>query len=125
MNKFKPLISTLAMPLAAVVFVLLTGAGCGNKTVTLTSAQSNAFDSAPAEVKQTWQKALAADKANDYVTANNLLDSLKTMKLDDAQTTALQTEYTAFSQRLWDAAQKNNPAAVKAAQEINKSKSRR
>lgn len=115
----------LAVPLALLALLMLTAAGCGQRGVKLSSAQSKAFDSAPAEVQQAWTKALAADKANDYVNAQTLLDSLKQMSLNEPQQQALDTERAAFGQRLWQAAEKNDPVAVKAVQEINKAKSKR
>lgn len=104
---------------------LLLATGCGQSSAKLTTEQSKTFDSAPAEVKQTWEKALAADKANDYVAAQTALDSLDKMILSDLQRKALEVESGNFGMRLWQAAEKNDPAAVKAVQEINKIKSRR
>ncbi len=114
-----------ALSLAILGFALILTAGCGPKAPTLSSSDRKAFDSAPAEVKQTWEKALAADKANDYVKAQNLLDSLAKMPLSNDQSNALQIESGTFGARLWQAAEKNDPAAVKAVQEINQSKDRR
>jgi hypothetical protein len=104
---------------------LLLVAGCGQERAKITSQQSKAFDSAPPEVKQTWDKALAADKANDYANAQNLLDNLKLMQLNDEQTQALDKERAGFGQRLWQAAENNDPAAVKAIQDSQKSRDRR
>jgi hypothetical protein len=121
-NKARPM---LAVPLVLLALIMLTAAGCGERGVKLSSAQSKAFDNAPAEAQQAWAKALAADKANDYVNAQTLLDSLKQRSLSEPQQQALDTERAAFGQRLWQAAEKNDPAAVKAVQEINKAKSKR
>ncbi len=111
----------IALVLAVAGFALLT-AGCGPKQEKLSSADSKAFASAPAEVKSIWEKAIAADQANDYLTCNQLLESLQQMTLDDAQKQALQKEINVFSARLWQAAEKNDPNATKAIQEINKNK---
>lgn len=110
---------------SVVAAVSLLAAGCGNKTVKLTSDLSKAFDGAPAEVKNTWDKALAADHANDYVNTQTLLDSLRTMNLNSQQTEALDTQLASFQQRLLQAADKNDPIATKAIQEIDQSKKRR
>jgi hypothetical protein len=117
----------LGLTVAAVCLAsaLLLVAGCGQKGAKLTSDQSKAFDGAPPEVKQAWEKALAADKANDYVVAQTSLDSLNHMILSDAQRQALDTESAAFGLRLMQAVEKNDPAALKAVQEINKTRSRR
>lgn len=110
--------------------ILLAGilglvAGCGPHAAKLTAEQSRAFDNAPTDVKQTWEKALAADKANDYVTAQSSLDSLSQMTLSDPQRQAWETENTSFGTRLMAAVDKNDPAALKAVQEINQSRTRR
>ena len=110
--------------LALLAGALLLVAGCGPKVAQLTSEQSKAFDSAPPEVKQMWEKALAADKTNDYVTAAASLDSLQKMILSDPQTQALNAERDAFGERLMKAAGKNDPAAIQAVLNDRKSKTR-
>jgi hypothetical protein len=121
MNKFLSMTSAVAVRATFLAIALLVAGGCGNQTVKLTSEQTKSFDTVPSEVKQAWDKALTADKANDYVNAQKLLDNLKQMQLNDEQKQALETERATFDQRLWQAAEKNDPAAVKAVQEINKS----
>lgn len=117
-------VPVIALPLAVLGFALtLLCAGCGPKAPTLSSQDMKAFESAPAEVKEAWQKALAADKANDYVTAAALLNSLEQMTLSDSQKQALEVEREAFGQRLMQAAEKNDPAAVKAIQSSTPSRS--
>ncbi len=107
--------------LAALAVALLLGAGCGDHTSKVTTEESKTFDSAPPEVKQTWEKAVAADQANDYVTAAAALDNLKKMILSDPQSKALEAERNAFSQRLMKAVDKNDPAAIQAVQNSQKS----
>jgi hypothetical protein len=122
MNKFYSLTPTTAVRAICLVIALLVMGGCGNhQTVNLTSTESHAFDNAPVDVKQAWASAVAADRANDYLNAQKLLDGLKQMQLNDDQKKALDTETDAFHFRLWEAAEKNDPTAVKAAIEINKS----
>jgi len=116
---------TRLLPAASLAGALLLVAGCGQKTSKMTSEQSKSFDSAPPEVKQTWEKALAADKANDYLTAQTSLDTLNKMILSDPQRQAVEAENNSFGERLMQAVNKNDPAAVQAVQEINKSRSRR
>ena len=99
---------------------LLAVAGCGEHIPTVTATQSKSFDSAPTEVKQSWEKALAADKANDYQTAAELLNQLLKANLNDDQKAALTTERQSFGVKLMAAAEKNDPAAVKAIQESEK-----
>lgn len=104
---------------------LVLAGGCGNSAPKLSTEQNQAFASAPVEVKQTWDKALAADKANDYVTAAAALDSLKAMILSDPQRQALDVERDAFNSRLMKAVDKNDPAAIQAVQNSQKAKNSR
>jgi hypothetical protein len=124
MKKIAALISARFLPAGLLAGALFLVAGCGQHAVKLTEDQSKAFDSAPAEVKQTWEKALAADKANDYVTAAATLDSLTKMTLSDQQSQALAAERAAFGERLMQAAEKGDPAAIQAAQNSQKSRTR-
>jgi hypothetical protein len=78
------------------------------------------FEGAPAEVKQSWERALAADQANDYVTAMAALDQLQKMKLSDRQEQALAAERSGFSERLLKAVMRHDPAAMKAFQNSQK-----
>lgn len=125
MKKKSSKIFNLALLVAGLASAALLVGGCGQKTATITSAQSSAFDSAPPDVKQAWDKALAADKANDYVTAAASLDSLQKMILSDQQTQALSAERDAFNTRLMKALDKNDPAAIQAVQNSQKSKNAR
>jgi len=106
-----PFLTLATGSLAAAIFLL---AGCGGHAPKLSTDQAKAFADAPPEVRQTWEKALAADKANDYLTAVEALDSLKKMTLTDPQTQALDAERNAFSERLRKAVDRNDPAAVQA-----------
>ena len=81
------------------------------------------FESAPAEVKQTWDRALAADKANDYVAAMAALDRLQKTKLSDRQEQAVTAELAGFSERLLKAVMRNDPAALRAYQNSSKGRS--
>lgn len=117
--KPKPLFkSTWVVSGAIFIFALLLGAGCGPSQLKSTASESKAFDSAPADVKLAWEQALAADKANDYATTHKLLESLRQMQLNDNQKQAVEKERTAFGQRLWAAAKKNDPAAIKVIRQI-------
>ena len=109
------------MLLALVVLVV---DGCGKKTIALPSTDSKSFESAPADVKQAWDSALAADKANDYLNAQKLMDGLKQMQLNDEQKQALDTEISSFHVRLYQTAETGDAAAIKAVQEIRKNGNR-
>ncbi len=113
------------MPAVLVVVALTMTAGCNQKQANkLTQEQSKSFDDAAAEIKLTWDKALAADKANDYVTARDLLEGLNQMTLNEQQRATLNEERAAFGQRLMQAAEKNDPAAVQALQAALKNRNR-
>jgi hypothetical protein len=124
MNRFKLGRAFIAPGLAVLTLAIVLGAGCGNDPAKLTSSESKAFDSAPAEAKQAWEKALAADKANDWANAQRFLESLRQMQLNDEQKQVLEKERSAFGQRLWAAAEKNDPTAVKVIQESQDSRGR-
>ena len=104
---------------------VLAAAGCGERGVSLSSAQSKAFDGAPAETRQIWEKALAAEKAKDYVAAQTAFASLGQMFLSDQQHKVLDDERAAFGQRLTQAADKNDPAAIEALKMAIKSRGAR
>ena len=103
---------------------LLLSAGCGQRTPNSTSAASKAFDGAPADVEQTWDKALTAEKSKDYVTAQAAFLSLEQMSLSDDQKKALVDERAGFGQNLTQAANDNDSAAIQALQMALKSRSR-
>ena len=109
---------------AVSLLMLLINVGCGDNSSKLTADESKAFANAPVEIKQQWEKALAADKASDYGAAQTLLDGLTQAQLSDEQQKALTKERALFGERLWAAAEKNDPAAIKAVQGAPKSRNR-
>jgi hypothetical protein len=113
------------LPTKPLLGLLVLAAGCQPDSTQLSSGEAKAFATAPVEVAQTWQKALAADKANDYVTAQRLLGSLQQLQLSAPQQQALAKETAAFGQRVWAAAEKNDPVAAQAIQASKTSSSRR
>jgi hypothetical protein len=125
MNKFYSLTPTTAVRATCLGIALLAMSGCDNhQTGNLTSTENHAFDNAPTDVKQAWESALAADKANDYENAQKLLDGLKQMPLTVDQSQALTAELFTFQDRLYKTAEAGDPAATKALQDIKKSRSR-
>ena len=99
---------------------LLLFTSCGEKASSLTKADQQAFEKASPELKQSWDKLLAADKANDYVAALSISQYLLTQPLSEQQRQAVSTEMTAVNQRLFDAAAKGDPAARNALEELRK-----
>ncbi len=109
-----------AMPAfcTCLILVLLAflSAGCGSGAPKLSSADLKAFDKAPAELKQRWEKAVAADKSRDYLTASVSYAALLRESLDPAQSAAVQTAIAALNTRMYEAAEKGDPNAQKAVQ---------
>lgn len=100
----------------AVVSLICIGCGQGN-SIKLSSTEAKAFETASPEVKKVWESALAADKATDYVNGQKLFSDLAQMPLNDLQKQALEKQSSAFALRLLQAAEKNDPVAVKVIQE--------
>lgn len=97
---------------------LLLIAGCGQKTAKLSSADAHQFDNAPPELAQKWQTVLNADKSNDWVTARVALYDLSREKLTPEQEQAVGNEMLSLKQRMQAAAEKGDPAALKAYEEL-------
>jgi hypothetical protein len=125
MMKIRSELLTPVLFAACLIGALLLVAGCGSKAGKLTTDQVKAFDSAPPETKQAWDKALAAEKAKDYVAAQTEFASLGQMILSDEQRKILDDERAVFGQRLTQAADKDDPAAVQALQMAIKSRNAR
>jgi hypothetical protein len=106
---------TISLAFAA---VLLCG-GCKKNSATgPTTSDIKAFDTATPEVKQVWQTALQADRTNDYAGGITLYFSLMREDLTPAQQEVVAKLSTSLKQRLSDAAQKGDPAAQAAVQEL-------
>ena len=112
----------LIWPLLVVSALTFLSAGCGKQTAKVDSTEAKAFDSAPPEIKEAWDQALAADAATNYVETVKLLKSLRSMPLSEPQFVALEKETADFNQRLFGAAGKHDPAAVQAVQVMRSSR---
>jgi hypothetical protein len=102
------------------VAALLLAAGCGRNTGDLSPSERQAFDSAPPDVKQIWEMAVAAGKTNDYVASLTLFNGLLSRGLSPEQKDAASKQMTAVNQRLFAAARKDDPAAKKAIEELRR-----
>src|SRR6185312_13926687 len=100
----------VAMCVMWVALGLLTG--CSKET----RINSQAFDAASPEIKELWDKSLAADKVNDYVTALSGYQQIifQKSKLTAPQSKLLDTTVMAIRQRMY-AATMNGDEAAKAA----------
>ena len=80
---------------------------------------SDAFKSAPPEIKSQWDTAVAAAKANGYLAAYTTLQNLRAQtNLDDAQGKAVEQLIGVVGTRMFKAANDGDPEAVKAMKEI-------
>lgn len=96
---------------------LLTGCS-GKKTPKVTAADQQAFSNATPELAQMWQTVQAADKSNDYVKAQTVLYALSRKSLSPEQEHAVGMEMMSLKQRMDAAAEKGDPAALKAVNEL-------
>ena len=99
---------------AALILLGLGGiwAGCGKKS----TDPSQVFNQAAPELKAAWEQAVAADKADDYVTAvtgyRNL--ALQGDKMQHEQIVTVNLALVAVNQRLYIATTKGDAAAKEA-----------
>jgi hypothetical protein len=91
------------------ILLCLMLAGCDQSGV-----NKGAFDSAPPDVKQAWEKGLAASTANDYVTASQAFNSLLHGALQADQLVSVQAALSTLNRNMNAAAAKGDPAAQKA-----------
>ncbi len=95
-------------------------AGCGKGG----ASTGKSFDSAVPEINAAWDKAVAADKANDYVGAvtgyKQLL--LQRNRLSEAQVEAVEEASRQVFQRLVEASTKGDAAARQALTALNPSR---
>ncbi len=106
--------------LTVLVAPLLAG-GCGQRAGPVLSAgDKKAFEKAPPEVKQVWDRVLEADRTNGYVVAQNLLYRLSQQPLLPEQKDAVSNETAVVSKRLYDAAEKGDAAALAAIQQLRR-----
>lgn len=89
--------------------------GCSN-TGPSTDISSSAFDSAPADIKQSWNEGVAAWKSHRYAQAATNFSSLqsKTAKLSSQQADALTKAVDEFGQEAFEAANKGDAGATEA-----------
>ena len=108
--------------MTAKTFVVCTGvfligclvlAGCGKGG---SGSGTSDFSSAAPEIKEAWEKAVVADKANDYVPAvlgyKQIL--LQQDQLSPSQVKAVEEASSKLFQRLVEASTKGDPAARQA-----------
>jgi len=104
--------------LMGVAMLALGAAGCSKSTNAL---KSNVFDSAGPEIKAKWEKATAAAATNDYATAVIAMNEIAAQtNLTTEQRTVLNDALSGENDRMFAAAQKGDPQAKAALDEIRK-----
>lgn len=91
------------------LFVAWAFSGCAKKAAT----GNRAFATAPPEIREIWDNAVAADQTNGYVVAITGYHDLMTRKasLTDEQITVVKAAALAINQRLYAAANGGDAAA--------------
>ncbi len=116
MDKFQPLILKAAMMAAFITLM-----GCNRQAPSTVTADPKTFESASAEIKADWDKALAAAATNDYATALLTCRKLQGLEaLTPDQRAAVAKTMAAVEARLMDAAQKGDANATNALAEIRR-----
>jgi hypothetical protein len=82
--------------------------------------KSKAFDSAPAAVKESWTQAVACAQTNDYAAATILMKELRKQELTPEQSAAVEASLKTVMEAMYEAAERGDPAAKKAIEELNK-----
>jgi hypothetical protein len=105
--------------------VLLAGslAGCGGSAQSRMSRYEKAFNTAPQELKAQWDIALNAVKSKDYAVAVGTLNQIAVItNLAPEQAVAVREVSTAVSDEMYDAANKGDPKAKQAIEDLRKSR---
>jgi hypothetical protein len=107
--------------LGTILTGLLLVAGCGKKASSGPGpVEKQAFDKAPPQLKQAWETVLEADRTNGYVLARRLLSELSKEPLAPEQYAAVTNEMATITQRLYNQANKGDPAALDASRELRR-----
>ena len=118
--------SSIGVAIACVGCALLCGCGKGSKDPSKIGAQYNqVFASADAETKACWETATGALATNGYaVTIQAIRTMLQAGKLTPEQTKAANETATAASDKMYEAANKGDPTALQAIEDLRKATGR-
>ena len=104
--------------LAVINFALM---GCSKSGVSVASSNAKLFQSADADTKAKWDKAMEFVKADDYVGAMLTLRTVYVQtNLTPEQKKAIEETQKAVSDKMYDAANKGDPKAKTALEELRK-----
>jgi len=113
----KSCVKLIAVP----ALIALAFMGCSKSATSVGSRHAEAFQSADAQTKAIWDTALAAVKTNGFALAIVTLKSLQAQPaLTPEQLKAVNETATAVSDQMYAAANRNDPAALQAIEELRK-----
>lgn len=106
---------------ASLVWLAISVAGCGSSAQSKMSRYEKAFNAAPPELKAQWDTALNALKSKDYAVAVGTLNQIAVItNLAPEQAVAVREVSTAASDEMYDAANKGDPKAKQAIEDLRK-----
>ena len=111
--------------LVGAVAVSILVAGCGNDAPKMSSSEKALLENATPEIKQLFEKALAADNASDYPSACTNYYALLRQNLTMDQAMAMQTALKSLKLRMLEAAAKGDAGAKTALEYMNAQNSHR
>lgn len=94
-------------------------AGCGNEAPKLSSSEKALFENSTPEIKQLFETALVADKANNYMAACTNYYALLHQNLSMDQSLAMQTAMKSLKLRIFEAVDKGDAGAKTALDYMN------
>ena len=104
---------------AILLTICLVIMGCGKQAVAKVASDTKAFEAVSPEIKADWGKAMSAAASHDYATAILTCRKLQTQgKLTPPQLTAVVGTITAVTDQMLAAAQKDDPNAIQATEEV-------
>ena len=111
----------LAWFLSALVVINFALIGCSKSGVATATSNTKLFQSADADTKAKWDKAMEFMKADDYVGATLTLRTLYVQtNLTPEQKKAIEDAQKAVSDKMYDAANKGDAKAKGALEELRK-----
>jgi hypothetical protein len=113
--------------LPATIAGLLVVAGCGHKPSVEGALQTKAFDSASPQIKEAWGAAISGLHTNDFNVGAQiaLWDLRQQTALTAEQRSIVEQTLKALSGRMFEAAGRGEPAALKAMKDVRERRSDR
>jgi len=99
--------------------------GCGRKASVEQALQTKAFDSAPPEIKRAWEAVVSGLHSNGFHVSSQiaLWDLRNQSELTDQQKAVVEATLKTLSGRMYDAASRADPAALKAYKDVREGRS--